>query len=185
MRSQEEKMALQDRMLRAVRGEVALYEEVENDQGATTEALIIVVVAAVSGGIGSALLTTAAGVPGGGLASLVSGVVSSLLGWAVFSFVAFFIGTRLFGAEATWEELLRTLGYAYTPMIIGIVNAIPIIGQLVFLIAGLWTLYLAFVAIRAALDIDTGKTIATILLSIIPTIIIAALISLPFQALRF
>jgi len=177
-------MALQDRIMRAVRGEVALFEEVEKDQNATTEALIIVAIGALSLGIGSALGSAAmGGYPSGGLVSLVAGVVSSLVGWAVFSFVAFFIGTKMFGADATWEEVLRTLGYAYTPMIIGIVAIIPILGGLVILIAGLWTLYLAFVAIRSALDIDTGKTIATILLSIIPTIIIAALISLPLQGI--
>jgi hypothetical protein len=177
-------MALQERALRAVRGEVALFEEVENDQGATTEALIIVVVAALASGIGSALGAATMGYPGGSLAGLVGGVISSLVGWAVFSFIAFFIGTRLFSAQATWEEVLRPLGYAYTPGILGILSFIPVLGWLIAVLAGLWVLYLAFLAIRAALDIDTGKTIATILLSIIPTIIIAGLISLPFQALR-
>lgn len=171
-------MALQDRMLRAVRGEVALFEEVENDQTATTEALIIVAIGAISLGIGAALGTMLMGSPAAAAASLVVGVLNALIGWAVFSGLTFFIGTRLFGAEATWEEVLRTLGYAYTPMVIGFVGIIPIIGWLVVAVAGLWALYLAFVAIRSALDVDTGKTIATILLSIAAVFIISYVLQL-------
>jgi hypothetical protein len=176
-------MALQDRMMRAFRGEAALFEEVEHDENATTEALIVVAIAAISLGIGSALGATVAGQPSNGVVRLVVGVINSLIGWAVFSFVAYFIGTKLFHAEATWEEVMRTLGYAYTPMVIGIVGIIPILGGLVVLVALLWTIYLSFIAIRSALDVDTGKTILTILLSILPAGVIAALISLPLAAL--
>jgi hypothetical protein len=183
MRSQEENMALQDRMIRAFRGEVALFEEVEHDANATVEALIVVAIASVSLGIGSALGAAAMGRPSAGVVGLVVGVINALVGWAVFSGVAYFIGTKLFHADATWEEVLRTLGYAYSPMVVGIVAVIPILGGLIVLIAALWTLYLSFVAIRSALDVDTGKTIGTILLSIIPAAIIAALINLPLAAL--
>ena len=176
-------MALQDRAIRAFRGEVALFEEVEKDPAATTEALIIVAVSAVSLGIGSAVGAMAMGAPGGGPVRLLLGVIGALVGWAVFSFVTYFIGTKFFGADATWEEVLRTLGYAYTPMVIGIVVIIPFIGALIILIALLWTLYLAFIAIRSALDVDTAKTIITILLSIIPAAIISALIQAPLQGL--
>jgi len=175
-------MALQDRAMRAFRGEAALYEEVEKDPAATQEALIIVAITAVSLGIGAALGAMAGGQAGGGVVRLLVGVIGALVGWAVFSFVAYFIGTKLFNADATWEEVLRTLGYAYTPMVVGIVGIIPIIGGLIILVAALWTLYLSFIAIRSALDVDTGKTVLTILLSIIPAGIISAIIQLPLAA---
>lgn len=169
-------MALQDRMIRAFRGEAALFEEVENDPAATTEALIVVALGAVSVGVGSALLLTIIGLPGAGITALVRGVIGTLVGWAVFSGVAYFVGTRLFQATATWEEVLRTLGYAYTPMVIGIVGAIPGLGTLVVLAASLWSLYLGFIALRSALDVDTGKTVATILISAVPALIISGLL---------
>ena len=176
-------MALQDRAIRAFRGEAALYEEVEKDPAATQEALIIVAITAVSLGIGAALGAMAGGQAGGGVVRLLVGVIGALVGWAVFSFVAYFIGSKLFSADATWEEVLRTLGYAYTPMVVGIVGIIPIIGGLIILVAALWTLYLCFIAIRSALDVDTGKTVLTILLSIIPAGIISAIIQLPLAAI--
>src|SRR6478672_2361888 len=171
-------MALQDRAMRAFRGEAALYEEVEKDPAATQEALIIVAITAVSLGLGAALGAMTQGQTGGGVVRLLVGVIGALVGWAVFSFVAYFIGSKLFSADATWEEVLRTLGYAYTPMVVGIVGLIPIIGGLIILVAALWTLYLCFIAIRSALDVDTGKTVLTILLSIIPAGIISAIIQL-------
>jgi len=163
-------------MMRAFRGEVALYEEVEKDDNATTEAVIVVALGSLSVGVGQALSQMVTGRPSGGAVGIVVSVIVVLAIFAVFSAVVYFVGTRLFGAEATWNEVLNTLGYAYTPNILGIVRVVPVIGPIVAGLASLWSLYLAFVAIRAALDIDTGKTIATILISIIPSVIIAGLI---------
>jgi hypothetical protein len=73
--------------------------------------------------------------------------------------------------------VLRPLGYAYTPLVIGIVGIIPTLGGIVILVAVLWTLYLAFIAIRAALDLETSRTLLTIVLSIIPAAIINLVLS--------
>lgn len=172
-------MALSDRMLRAVRAEESLYEEVEHDSAATVEALTIVVIVAVASGIGAALLPGQTGAALG-LGGLVSGVIGALVGWALFAGITYLIGTRLYNAQATWEEVLRTLGYAQTPMIAQVVLFIPCLGALVAFAAAVWALYLTFIAIRAALDISSGATIVTILLSLIPTLVLRGLVMLPF-----
>lgn len=169
-------MALPDRMMRAFRGEVALYEEVEQDESATVEAWIVVVLGSLSAGIGSALSESATRQPTTGPVGVLLNVAVALVLWAVFSGVVYFVGTKFFSATATWNEVLRTLGYAYTPMVLGVVRVIPGVGPLVAGLAGLWALYLSFVAIRSALDIDSGKTVATILISIIPSAIISGLL---------
>ena len=61
-------------------------------------------------------------------------------------------------------------------MVLGVVRVIPGVGPLVAGLAGLWTLYLSFVAIKSALDIESGKTVATILISVIPSAIISLLL---------
>jgi hypothetical protein len=61
--------------------------------------------------------------------------------------------------------------------VLGVVGLIPGLGWLVVLAAFLWTLFLAFIGIRAALDLDGSKTILTIVLSIIPAGIINFLLS--------
>jgi hypothetical protein len=181
---QEEQMAVTDRMMRAAQGQVSLYEEVEHDPAATTEALTVVVIVAIAGGVGSGIAQVMAGRPGAAVVGLILGIISGLIGWAVFAGVTYFIGTKLFNAEATWEEVLRTLGYSYSPTVLGVLSFIPVLGPLITLIAGLWTLYLVFVAMRSALDISTGQTIGTILLAIIPTALIIGIISLPLAAFR-
>ncbi|MPZ14533.1 MAG: hypothetical protein GEU73_08945 [Chloroflexi bacterium] len=180
---QEEAMAVTGRMVRAISGEVALFEEVERDTDATAEALIVVAIVAVAGGLSSGLAPILAGNPGAALGGLVVGVVSSLVGWAVFAGIAYFIGTRLFSAIATWGETLRTLGYAYSAGVFSVFGFIPIVGPLIALAAYLWFLYLVFVALRSALDITGPQTIGTILLSIIPTLIIVAVVTVPLAPL--
>ena len=46
-----------------------------------------------------------------------------------------------------------------------------------------WSIYLSFISIKAALDITTGQTLATILLSIIPAVFISAIILAPIAML--
>ncbi len=176
-------MAITERMARAVRGERALYEEVEHDPSATSEAMTVVALVALAGGIGSAVGFLSSGRPTVALTGLVAAIASALIGWAVFAGVTYFIGSRLFNADATWEEVLRTLGYAYTPLLVSIVGGVPILGGLILAVAAIWTLYLIFVAIHAALDISGGQTLVTVLLSLIPAGIISFLIQLPLAAI--
>lgn len=172
-------MAVTDRMMRAAQGQVSLYEEVEHDPAATTQALTVVIIVAIASGIGTAIAQIMMGRAGNPIVGLIVGVISGLIGWAVFAGVTYFIGTKLFHADATFEEVLRTLGYSYSPNVLQILSFIPVLGVLISIIAALWTLYLVFVAIRSALDISTGQTIGTILLSLIPALLIIALISAP------
>ena len=168
--------AIWGRMLRAVRGEVSLFEEVEHDPGATAEAILVVAIGAISVGLGFGLSLSVFARPGNYLPALVGSVVSTLLAYAVFSGVVYLVGTRVFGGTASWEEVLRTLGYAYSPLAVGVVAIVPFLGWLIVAVAALWALYLAYVAMRAALDLDGGRTAATIVLAIIPAWIINSLI---------
>jgi hypothetical protein len=161
-----------NRMIRAARLEVPLYEEVEADITATQQALLVVVIASVANGIGSALTTRTNPVAG-----LVFGVLSSLLAWAVWSFVVYFVGTRMFGGTATYGELLRTLGFAQTPQILLILGFIPVLGGILRLIVLIWAIVAGFIATRQALDIDNTKTFFTIVIGIIAIFIVVAIVS--------
>jgi Yip1 domain len=170
---------LTDRMLRAARLDVNLYEEVEADTNATSQALMVVVMASLAGGIGAAI----GAAMGGGRAvnpigGLVGGVLSVLLGWAVLSYVMFFVGTRLFKGTATYGELLRTLGFAYSPGVLLVLSFIPVVGGLIAAAVFIWRIATGFIAIRQALDLDTGNTIATIVVGIIGYFAVFAAIAL-------
>lgn len=150
---------LTERMVGAalLRGDV--YEEVEHDTGATLQAALIVILGAIAAGVGALR---------GGPPSLVVGITSALIGWGIYAYVAYWVGTNWFRApttSATWGELLRTLGFANTPRLLLVIGIIPIAGVGLGLIVMLWTLAATVVAIRHALDFDLGAAVMTALTS--------------------
>ncbi len=144
------------RMMRAAKLDASLYEEVEHDPEATNQALIVVVGTALAAGIGAGITI--------GLAGLIFFLVFSLIGWALYAWITYFIGTRIFAGEdtsATWGELARTLGFASTPRVFLVFSGIPVLGATVSLVVAVWILIATVVALRAALDFGTGRAIAT------------------------
>ena len=178
--------SLTDRMMRAARLDVHLYEEVEADTSATNQALLVVVLVAVASAIGSMISVAmtgpvVAGIPAPNpIGTLISGLISALLGWAVWSYVVYFVGTRFFGGTASYGELLRTLGFAESPGVLLILSFIPILGGLLSFAVGIWILVASFIGIRQALDIDNSKTVFTILLGIVALIVVLVIISIIF-----
>ncbi len=164
-----------DRMIGVARLDVPTYEEIEHDESATQQALIVVVIVAIASGIGQIVDNGALG--------LIGGLISAVVGWALFSVVAYFIGTKVLPGEntsATIGQLLRSIGFAQTPGILSIFLLIPILGSLIAFVGGIWALVTAIIAIRQALDISTGRAIAVGIIAAIATGIILFLIFLPF-----
>jgi hypothetical protein len=176
MREFAARSRLTERMLRAARLETSLYNEVEADVTATSQALTVVVVTAVASGIGAGLGAALSGHPAGILIGLVGAVIVELIGWLVWSYVMFLVGTRVFKGTATYGELLRTLGFAYSPGVLLILRFIPLIGGLIALVVAIWRIVAGFIAIREALDLDTGNTVATIVVGIIAYVIVLAIL---------
>ncbi len=138
--------SLQDRMIRAAKLDVQLYEEVEADRGAMGQATTVVVLSAVAAGVGSG---------GGGLIALVVGTIAALVAWYVWAFLTYFIGTRLLPepqTRADHGELLRTIGFSSAPGVLRVFGIIPGLMSLVFLVTGVWMLVAMIIAVRQALD---------------------------------
>jgi hypothetical protein len=90
-----------------------------------------------------------------GVIGLVGGTLAALAGWLIWAWLTYIIGTRLLSAPPThadWGQLLRTTGFAASPGILRVFGVIPLLGWLVFLLAGLWMLAAFVVAVRQALD---------------------------------
>jgi hypothetical protein len=136
------------RIIRAAKLDVGLYEEVEADTGALAQAMAVVVISSLAAGLGSVRV-------GGGFGGIVLGTLSALLGWYIWAYLTYFIGTRLLPepqTSATHGELLRTIGFSSSPGLIRILGIIPGITGLVFLAAGVWMLVAMIIAVRQALD---------------------------------
>jgi hypothetical protein len=155
-------MGLQQRMVRAAKLDVNLYEEVEADKAATGQAMLVVVLASIAGGIGAGL--AGAGGERSWIGLLVLGTLSALLGWYVWAFLTYWIGTTIFkGPEtsATIGELLRTTGFSSSPGVLRIFVFIPGIGPIIALAAAVWMLVAMVIAVRQALDFSTGRALGT------------------------
>ena len=138
---------IQDRMIRAAKLDVDLYEEVEADQGAMREAMTVVVLSAVAAGIGN--------FANGGLLGIIGGTIGALVGWYIWAFLTYFIGTRLLpepDTKADHGELLRTIGFSSAPGLIRVFGIIPGLTTFVFVVAGGWMLVAMVIAVRQALD---------------------------------
>jgi hypothetical protein len=136
-----------DRMFRAAKLEVQLYEEVEADRGATMQATIAVILAAVAAGIGS--------LGSGSALGIISGTMVALVSWLVWALLTYFVGTRLMPepeTRADYGELLRTIGFSSSPGLIRVLGIVPGLGAAVFAIAGIWMLVAMVIAVRQALD---------------------------------
>ena len=135
------------------------FADIEHDQSALTEAAIVVAIVAFLSAIGT-LFGAFVGDTGGGsvLVSFIVTFILTFVNWVIWSAITYFVGTSLFGGEADLTEMMRVIGYAYAPQMLGI---IPCIGAL---IGGIWSLVASYFAIKEGLDLDDGKTIATVLI---------------------
>ncbi len=107
----------------------------------------VVVLASLAAGIGSIGTT--------GISGLLIGTVGALIGWFVWAFITFFVGTKILPepqTEADYGELLRTIGFSSSPGLLRIVGIIPVIGPIIFIVCGVWMLVAMIIAVRQALD---------------------------------
>ena len=137
-----------DRMIRAAKLDVHLYEEVEKDTSATGHAIGVVVLAAIAAGIGA---------KGGDITGILLGSVVALVSWYIWAYITYWIGTKILPepqTHATHGELLRTIGFSASPGLLRVLGVIPFLREIVFLAAGIWMLVAMVIAVKAALDYE-------------------------------
>ena len=163
------------RMIRAAKLDVTLYEEVEADPSTMGQAVAVVVLSSVAAGIGTMSV--------GGLRGLLVLTLMALASWYAWAYITYFIGTKLLAepqTQTTPGELLRTLGFSSAPGVLRLLGVIPGLGGLVMLIAGAWMLVAMVIAVRQALDYtSTGRAVAVCAIGwIIQTVLLAITFSL-------
>lgn len=165
-----------DRMVRATKGEVALYEEVEESTALTQEAYTIVGIVAATNALGALVGALIAGT--NPIFPAIGQALSVVIGYVIWSYLTFFIGTRVFNGTATPGEMMRAIGYAQTPRILaGLLLLIPGLGACLAIVPALWSLYLGFVAVRQALDVDDQKALMTVGIAFVASLVVSVVIA--------
>lgn len=139
--------SFKDRIIRAAKLDVHLYEEVEADKGALGQAMSVVVLSSVAAGVGS--------IGKVGFAGILFGTITALIGWYFWACLTYFIGTKFLPEPQTRAdvgELLRTIGFSSSPGLIRVLGIIPGVAVLVHLVAQVWMLVATIIAVRQALD---------------------------------
>jgi hypothetical protein len=164
---------LTDRMIRAAKLDANLYEEVEADTGALGQAVLVVILSSIAGGIGSISVL--------GFKGLISGIIVALIAWFAWAVVTYFIGTKILPqpqTNADLGQLLRTIGFSSSPGIIRILGIIPFLYSIAHLVASIWMLIAMVIAVRQALDYDsTWRAVGVCLLGWVVYLVIVLIFS--------
>jgi hypothetical protein len=139
--------AYRDRLFRAIKLDPELYEEVEADHTANWQAVLTVVLSSVAAGVGGAL--------SGGWMGLIVHTTVALIGWVVWAFLSYFIGTKLMPEPQTQSdmgELLRCTGFSSAPGLLQVLGFLPGLGTIVRGVVFVWMLAAFVLAVRQALD---------------------------------
>ncbi|HEA47021.1 MAG TPA: hypothetical protein ENH97_01250 [bacterium] len=151
---------LGNRIIRAAKLDVSLYEEVEADKTAMGQAMGVVVLSSIAAGIGTIAIR--------GPMGIVTGTVGALIGWYIWAFLTYWIGTKLLPepqTKADVGELLRTIGFSSSPGLIRVLGIMPGLRNIVFLVASIWMLVAMVIAVRQALDYkSTGRAVGVCLI---------------------
>lgn len=160
------------RVLRAMRLEAELYEEVEADPDAIGQATAVVALTSLAIGIGS--------FSNGGWSGIFWTAIVMFASWLVWAGVSCVIGVNwLAGPETESDvgELLRTIGFAAAPGLVAVLGVVPGLNPWLLIGSLAWMGAALVVAIRQALDYrSTWRAIAVCVLTsplaVVPLILV-------------
>ena len=135
-----------NRIIRACKLDVNLYEEVEADKTATFQAAGVVLLSSLAAGVGTLSL---------GSSNFLMAPLLSLVSWFVWAYLVYLIGAKIFPestTEADHGQLLRTIGFSSAPGLIRVFGIIPDMMSIIFITTSIWMLVAMIIAVRQALD---------------------------------
>jgi len=156
-----------ERIIRAAKLDVSLYEEVEADTTALGQAMGVVILSSIAAGLGTITI--------GGprvIIVVVFSTILALIGWYIWASITYFIGTKILPeaqTRADHGQLLRTIGFSSSPGLIRILCIIPGLSGIVLIVASIWMLIAMVIAVRQALDYQS--TLRAVVVCIIGWII--------------
>jgi len=156
-----------NRIVRACKLDVSLYEEVEADKNATFQAALVVVLSSLAAGVGALSL---------GASNFLMAPILSLISWYIWAYLIYFIGVKLFpepNTKSDHGELLRTIGFSSAPGLIRVFGLTPELMSVTYIGAGIWMLIAMIIAVRQALDYEsTWRAIGVVIIGFLVQAII-------------
>jgi hypothetical protein len=139
--------SLTDRIMRAAKLEVRLYQQAKAHKKAMDHAIRIVILAGLAAGVGS--------MADRGFGAMLFGSIAALLGWCVWALSAYLIGTKLLPeprTKADMVEFARTVGFAASPGLAHVLGIIPPLAATILFVTAMWMLVAMVIAVKEALN---------------------------------
>jgi hypothetical protein len=159
------------RLMGAAMLDAGTYEQLEADQHATWQAVLVVVMSSVAAGVGVGLHVWA------GPSGFARVGVIALITWVAWAVLTLQIGSRVLPEAQTRSdtgEMMRTIGFAATPGLLQVFGMIPGVTVPVFAITTVWMFAAMVVAIQHALDYTSvGRALAVCALAALIIVLFA------------
>jgi hypothetical protein len=158
-----------DRMIQAALLNAAVYEEIEADECALRQAMGVVIFSSIAAGVGTIQKI--------GFGGVLIGTIFALLGWYIWAYMIYLIGTKILPEQqtrSTHGELLRAIGFSSAPGLLRVLGVVPGLLGIVYVGTGIWMLIAMVFAVKRALDYQS--TLRAIAVCIIGWIIQGAVV---------
>lgn len=135
------------RIFRAIKLDRTLYQEAVDDPKYFGQAIITVIAYSSFSGIGGFALAGGTGIN--------IGMASTLIGWYIWAFTTYFVGSRFFPeskAPVERRAVYRAMGFATAPGLLRLFGLLPGVGLLFFLLPSIWMVIASVIAAKKALN---------------------------------
>ncbi len=158
--AQAQTKGLRETLCKALSLKAGLYENARARPKAYRIALMIVMLAAFSHALGSAviLVINRVALPNL-LMALVIIALSIVGGYYLWTWMIWKLGHWLKPNAPTYADLSIPIGFAYAPQTLNFLTLIPLLGRPIVLILAIWSLLAAIVAVREGLNISTSRAV--------------------------
>ncbi|MEO5894408.1 MAG: YIP1 family protein [Vicinamibacterales bacterium] len=167
--------SLGQRMVGAMQADVKTFQEIEADPSAISQAVSVILIAAVASFIGNFFRS--------GVMFGVMSMVMTLISYALWTFLIVLIGTKLMPeptTKADFQEGFRVIGFTAAPGVLNILAIIPFLGPVISFAISIWMLVIGVVAVREVLDYsNTGRAIIVCLIAMVICWIVTLMILTP------
>ena len=149
---------------------------IESDENAGWSAAVVVGITGLANGLALSQSTDL------GYLAIVTAFAGNYVAWLVFGTLVFLIGVGVLPGESTQAEatpggVLRPLGFATAPNILGVAGVFGITGQVLGLIGLIWMAVCGFVVIRVTLRVTRGRALAIWAISSVLTIMLLNIVA--------
>ena len=111
--------------------------------------------------------------------------VGAYVSWLLWALVTWLIGEYIFQGDTGFAELARITGYAKAPQILSGLGFIPGIGWIARMVGWVWMLFATFFGVKQGLELSSGKTLMTVILSSLVTFLVNWFVINPIFASLF